>query len=130
MIMRPILSSSMMIAALLVGIGPLASFAHAGKRPPRPAVQHDTPTWQVTGIGKTRGDADEDALEKAREKVGEYLATRYNETAWMPTRPYLWQQGIARLAGEPPTNDLQLAGPWVERHQKWGLTPKAVASMV
>jgi hypothetical protein len=128
--MRPALLCSILMMALVALEEPACAWAGRWHRPPPPPPAVDMPTWEVTGRGTTRADAEKDALDQASSKIAEYLATECHETVWTPTPAYLKQWGLARPAGEPKQMDLAIAGPATEVTMTVELSQDALKDML
>ena len=77
--MRPFSSIKWIALVLLAGCAVRPS--EAGKA----GAALSSPTWAVKGYGETPADAQQRALEKARDSVEDYLVNRYPSMGWRPT---------------------------------------------
>jgi hypothetical protein len=55
------------------------------------------PTWEVTGYGENPSDAREQALEKARNSVEEYLVSHYPSLGWKPRIQTLLAENVVKV---------------------------------
>ncbi len=70
--------------------------------------------WEEPAYGQTRSDAEQVALDLARQSVEDYLDRRFHDIGWKPTSEDLLQLGVVRIEVQPP--DPQLEGPRKESY--------------
>lgn len=125
--MRPAIQAVMVLSVLAVGLFGSTSEAGRSKRPARPVVEN--PTWEVEGVAKTRAGAEGNALEKARDRVMDYLTERYGEGDWKLTPAYLSQLQVTHPAGDPEQINLPLSGESWRVRLTVELTPDALSEI-
>ncbi len=114
-------------------------WCQAGKPRPRPApVQVEegkSASWDVKGYGRSREEAEQDALEKARSKVTAYLRRQEPPLFWSPTAAYV-RDHLADTARMEKLDDVDIGEPPapVVKVQCWRLpvivTPARYLQMV
>ncbi len=91
-------------------------------KPAAPAFRSDVPPppppsdrlWEEPAYGKTKNDAEQVALDLARQSVEEYLERRFHDIGWKPTSDDLLQLDVVRIDVQPP--DPKLEGPRKESY--------------
>jgi hypothetical protein len=137
--MRPTLVMTVMVLSV-VSVSMAGSSCEAGRREPSKGPErrnrHPEPLpaenlllEEVQGVGKTRDEAEADALKRACEQVSKILTGQSGETIWKPSPAFLRQAGAIRLLGEPEAVVLPGDGENVRVKLAIELTPEVLGQV-